>query len=99
MPLPPNYLDSIANARDPSSGSLVVPWPMPGNPAHHLSFATFAEWPRALPSTILGVGNRAQIARLNYRRRSPGARNCASLLTHVDPILVHSKTWPGGTLQ
>src|SRR5271165_693564 len=44
MPLPPDYLDAIADARDPSLGPLIMPWPMPGDPASMLQFSTFAEW-------------------------------------------------------
>jgi hypothetical protein len=44
MTLPTNYLDAIATARDPSSGPLIMPWPMPGNLGGFLSFATFSEW-------------------------------------------------------
>ena len=44
MPLPPKYLDAIAGARAPSSGPLVVPWPMPGNLGGLVTFTTFAEW-------------------------------------------------------
>lgn len=45
MTLSANSLDTVAAARDPSSGPLVIPWPMPGNPSNLSSFATFAEWP------------------------------------------------------
>ena len=44
MPLPPDYLDAIADARDPSWGPLIVPWPMPGDLGSMLQFSTFAEW-------------------------------------------------------
>lgn len=44
MTLPANYLDAIDGVRDPSSGPLIMPWPMPGNPGSFLSFATFSEW-------------------------------------------------------
>src|SRR5208282_993838 len=44
MPLPPDYLDAIADARDPSLGPLILPWPMPGNLASMVQFSTFAEW-------------------------------------------------------
>ncbi|SDR63342.1 hypothetical protein SAMN05519103_08511 [Rhizobiales bacterium GAS113] len=44
MTLPTNYLDTVAAARDPLSGPLVVPWPMPGNASNLSSFATLAEW-------------------------------------------------------
>src|SRR5277367_3883902 len=44
MPLPPDTLNAIADARDPSWGPLVMPWPMPGNPGAILSFSAFAEW-------------------------------------------------------
>jgi hypothetical protein len=44
MPLPPEYLDAIADARDPSLGRLIAPWPMPGNLASMVPFSTFAEW-------------------------------------------------------
>jgi hypothetical protein len=44
MPLPPDYLDAIAGARDPSWGPLAMPWPMPGNLGGEVSFSTFAEW-------------------------------------------------------
>ena len=44
MPLPPEYLDAIADARDPSLGPLIAPWPMPGNLASMVRFSTFAEW-------------------------------------------------------
>jgi len=44
MPLPPDYLDAIADARDPSLGPLIVPWPMPGDLASMVQFSTFAEW-------------------------------------------------------
>ena len=44
MPLPADYLDAIADARDPSLGPLIVPWPMPGNLASMVQFSTFAEW-------------------------------------------------------
>ena len=44
MPLPPDYLDAIADARDPSLGPLIVPWPMPGDLTSMVQFSTFAEW-------------------------------------------------------
>ena len=44
MPLPPDYLDAIADSRDPSLGPLIVPWPMPGNLASMVQFPTFAAW-------------------------------------------------------
>jgi len=44
MMLTANYLDAIATARDPSSGPLIMPWPMPGNLGGFLSFATLSEW-------------------------------------------------------
>jgi hypothetical protein len=43
MVLPPDYLDSIATARDEAE-PFHVPWPMPGNPSSFPSFATFADW-------------------------------------------------------
>ena len=44
MPLPPDYLEAIVNARNPSWGPLVIPWPMPGNLGGVVTFATFPEW-------------------------------------------------------
>ena len=41
--LPPDYLESIATAREEVE-PLHVPWPMPGNPSSFPSFSTFAEW-------------------------------------------------------
>ena len=53
MPLPVNCLDSIAAARDPSSGPLVAPWPTPGG-AGAVEFSTFADW----RNFVLGFGLR-----------------------------------------
>jgi len=44
MPIAPDCLDAIANARDPSWGPLAVPWPMPGDLGGLRSFAIFTEW-------------------------------------------------------
>ena len=44
MPLPPDYLDAIPGARDPSWGPFVMPWPMPENLGCLVTFSTFAEW-------------------------------------------------------
>lgn len=37
-------LKVLAVARDPSLGPLVVPWPIPGNPAAFVPFSSFADW-------------------------------------------------------
>lgn len=69
MPLPPDYLDAIAGARDPSSGPLVMPWPMPGDLGGQVSFLTFAEWRsfvlpfsprRTIPEVVARKFERAQ---------------------------------------
>ena len=44
MPLSANFLDAVALAASRSPGPLVMPWPMPGNPAAIVSFARFGEW-------------------------------------------------------
>jgi hypothetical protein len=58
----------LAGARDPSLGSMVVPWPVPGNPAALVPFATFAEWQeaiaglrlrKAVPQIVVAKFNRA----------------------------------------
>jgi hypothetical protein len=41
-------LKSLAAARDVSLGPMVVPWPMPGNPAALVPFASFSEWQEAI---------------------------------------------------
>jgi hypothetical protein len=69
MPLPPDYLAAIAGARAPSSGPLVVPWPMPGNLGGQVSFSTFTKWRsfvlalsprRAIPEVVVRKFERAQ---------------------------------------
>ena len=69
MPLPSDTLDAIANARDPSRGPLIVPWPLPGNLAGAVRFSTFAEWRsfilalslgRAVPEIVASKFERAQ---------------------------------------
>ena len=68
MPLPANTLDAIADARDPSSGPLVAPWPTPAG-VGAVAFATFAEWRdfvlgfglrRAAPEIVAAKFERAQ---------------------------------------
>lgn len=44
MPLSADFLDSVALAASRFPGPLVMPWPMPGNPAAIVSFANFHEW-------------------------------------------------------
>jgi hypothetical protein len=69
MPLPPDYLAAIAGARAPSSGPLVVPWPMPGDLGGQVKFSTFTKWrsfvlalspPRAIPEVVVRKFERAQ---------------------------------------
>ncbi len=60
MPLPPDYLDAIAGARDPSWEPLVMPWPMPGNLADLVSFSTFHQW----RDFVLGFGLRSGAPRI-----------------------------------
>ncbi len=69
MPLPPDALDALAAARDPSLGPLVVPWPRPDDPDGAVSFASFAEWrafvlslglSRAAPAAVAAKFERAQ---------------------------------------
>lgn len=48
MSLTVEALNAVAEARDSSLGPMVVPWPMPGNPAALVPFATFAEWHEAV---------------------------------------------------
>jgi len=64
MPLPPDYLDAIAGARDPSWGPLVVPWPMPGNLGGLVTFSTFAEW----RSFVLALSPRRVIPEIAARK-------------------------------
>ena len=54
MPLPSDTLDAIANARDPSRGPLIVPWPLPGNLGGEVRFSTFAEWRSFILALSLG---------------------------------------------
>jgi hypothetical protein len=44
MAITTNFLDAVALAATQSTGPLVVPWPVPGNPGGFVSFANFAEW-------------------------------------------------------
>ena len=44
MPLNADFLDAVALAASRFPGPLVMPWPMPGNPAAIVSFASFREW-------------------------------------------------------
>ena len=69
MPLPPDALEAIAAARDPSLGPLVVSWPRPEDLRGAVSFATFAEWrdfvlslglSKAVPATVAAKFERAQ---------------------------------------
>ena len=69
MPLPPDALDAIAFARDPSLGPLVVPWPTADDPAGAVQFPAFAEWrafvltlslARAVPEAVAAKFERAQ---------------------------------------
>jgi hypothetical protein len=60
MPLPPDYLDAIAKARDPSSGPLVMPWPMPGSLGGTVTFSTFHQW----RDFVLGFGLRTGAPRV-----------------------------------
>jgi hypothetical protein len=53
MPLPSDCLDVIADARDPSLGPLIAPWPAPGG-VSELEFSTFAAW----RDFVLGLGLR-----------------------------------------
>jgi hypothetical protein len=64
MPLPPDYLDAIAVARNPSWGPLVTPWPMPGNIGGLVSFATFGQW----RSFVLGLSPRRTIPEVVLRK-------------------------------
>src|SRR6516165_8139751 len=57
MPLRSDYLDAIAGARTPSSGPLVVPWPMPADLGGKVSFSTFEEW----RSFVLALSPRAGV--------------------------------------
>jgi len=68
MPLPADYLDSIADARDASLGPLVAPWPTAGG-VGDVAFATFAAWRdfvlglalrRAAPEIVAAKFERAQ---------------------------------------
>jgi hypothetical protein len=53
MPLPADYLDSVADARDPRLGPLSAPWPTPGG-VSKVEFSTFAAW----RDFVLGFGLR-----------------------------------------
>lgn len=44
MTLTKHFLDLAAVAMDRLPGPLVLPWPMPSNPAALRSFAIFSEW-------------------------------------------------------
>jgi hypothetical protein len=39
-----DFLDKLTLAMNSSPGPLVVPWPMPGNPAQFVQFNSFVEW-------------------------------------------------------
>jgi hypothetical protein len=39
-----DFLDAIETTASQTPGSLVLPWPIPGNPAGFINFANFAEW-------------------------------------------------------
>jgi hypothetical protein len=44
MPLSTDFLDAVALAATRCPGPRFVPWPIPGNPAGFISFASFNEW-------------------------------------------------------
>ena len=44
MALNEKFSEALAVVADTSSGPLLVPWPIPGNPDGFISFANFAEW-------------------------------------------------------
>jgi hypothetical protein len=46
-------LNAVAAARDASLGPMVLPWPMPGNPAAIVPFATFNDWQEAVAGLSL----------------------------------------------
>jgi hypothetical protein len=58
VPMSAEALKVLAAARDPSLGPLVVPWPVPGNPAALVPFSSFIEWQAAVES-------------LNFRKMVP----------------------------
>jgi hypothetical protein len=60
-------LKILAAARGPSDGPLTVPWPVPGNPAGFVSFATFAEWQSAIEGLSLDT-RVPEIVAAKYRR-------------------------------
>ena len=69
MPLPPNYFNAIADARDPSAGPLSILWPTPGDLSGAIAFATFSDWRafvlalsprRAIPAAVAAKFERAQ---------------------------------------
>jgi hypothetical protein len=44
MRLRTDFIDAVAAAGERSGAPLIVPWPIPGNPAGFVSFSSFAEW-------------------------------------------------------
>ena len=50
MPISTEALKVLAVARDPSIGPLVIPWPVPGNPAALVPFSSFADWQNSVES-------------------------------------------------
>ena len=44
MALNEKFSEALAVVADTSSGPLLLPWPIPGNPGGFISFANFAEW-------------------------------------------------------
>jgi len=51
------FLEALALAAQRTSGPIIVPWPVPGNPGGFVSFADFPEW----QSFVLNLGLRVGI--------------------------------------
>ena len=62
MPLPPDALEALTAARDPSLGPLVVSWPSPNDLGGAASFAKFAEWRAFVLSLSLSCAVPAMVA-------------------------------------
>ena len=81
MSLPPDCLAAIAGARAPSSGPLVVPWPMPGNLGGLVTFSTFTEW----RSFVLALGPRWVIPEIVTRKFERAQKLHVHAWLDVDP--------------
>ena len=82
MPISESFTEAIASAAEKCAGPLVVPWPLPGQPAGFMSFGSFSDWLRFVNDLALPEGV-PDIVRLKYERSQK-----VLLLTWIDFDLI-----------